>query len=161
MKLIGAFRNHDNEPLQLQNYVDAVANKPIPMGVDSGGETYYTMRTWTRAPPDLKSARSLIDMVLRNTKLAEARLGCRGTGVRGVVEAQFKLENLQGALEWMIWFDEFRHLPLQFCSECNTPFQAEYRHTRKYCSPECGHRVAAREWARKKRGGHDGTQKTR
>ena len=48
-------------------------------------------------------------------------------------------------------FDLLRRQPVSYCEECNKAFCPENKHERKYCSPECGHKVAARKWARNKR----------
>jgi hypothetical protein len=67
------------------------------------------------------------------------------------VIAIWKLRNLEDALQWMVWRDEWAEQPLQYCVECNDPFRPDTKHRRKYCSFECAHKVAARNWARQKR----------
>ena len=45
--------------------------------------------------------------------------------------------------------DVFQERPLVFCKECSQAFRPVTAHVRKFCSEECGHRVAARNWRRK------------
>ncbi|MGA7851296.1 MAG: hypothetical protein WCA13_19525 [Terriglobales bacterium] len=81
-----------------------------------------------------------------------------------IVRASSGVTSLTTALYWMVWQDIFMESPWQFCEECHNLFQPDYRHERKFCLPECAHRKAARESARRKREEErkaNGTRKTR
>jgi hypothetical protein len=67
------------------------------------------------------------------------------------VQAGWTFMNLEDALRWMVWYDEFTKHPVICCPECRKVFRGETARPRKYCSPECGHRATAREAMRKKR----------
>lgn len=85
-------------------------------------------------------------------------------GRRHFVRASLEAVSLSNALHWMLWHDIFQEHPFQFCAECRTLFQPEWKHERKYCSDVCAHRKTARESARRKRKENkkrNGTQKAR
>lgn len=67
------------------------------------------------------------------------------------VKAFSGVMSLTDALYWMVWQDIFMESPWQFCEECHKLFQPDFHHKRKFCLPECAHRKAARESARRKR----------
>jgi hypothetical protein len=63
-----------------------------------------------------------------------------------------ELRSLWAGLRWMLWFDEWNVRSPQYCLECRTLFRAFDARRRKYCdSGNCGHRVANRKYARKRR----------
>lgn len=68
-----------------------------------------------------------------------------------MVQAGWSFMNLQDALRWMVWYDEFTQHPVICCPECRRVFRGETKRVRKYCSTECGHRATARVSMRKKR----------
>jgi hypothetical protein len=73
------------------------------------------------------------------------------TGKGSIVAASSGVNSLTTALYWMVWQDIFMENPWQFCEECHKEFQPDFHHERKFCFPECAHRKAARESARRKR----------
>jgi hypothetical protein len=74
------------------------------------------------------------------------------TGKGGpIIRASSGVTSLTTALYWMVWQDIFMESPWQFCEECHKLFQPDFHHKRKFCLPECAHRKAARESARRKR----------
>jgi Zn-finger nucleic acid-binding protein len=79
------------------------------------------------------------------------QLVSRRAGKRSHLEADWNIYDLEGALQWMVWYDEFTKHPIICCAECRKVFRGETARPRKYCSPECGHRATAREAMRKKR----------
>jgi hypothetical protein len=86
------------------------------------------------------------------------------TSKRSILRASSGVTSLTTALYWMVWQDIFMESPWQFCEECHKLFQPDFRHKRKFCLPECAHRKAARESARRKRqeeGEANVTRKTR
>jgi hypothetical protein len=86
------------------------------------------------------------------------------TGKNSILGASSGVTSLTTALYWMVWQDVFMGSPWQFCEECHKIFQPDFRHKRKFCLPECAHRKAARESARRKRDEerkHNVTRKTR
>jgi hypothetical protein len=72
-------------------------------------------------------------------------------GERRQIFAGWEFMNLEEALRWMIWYDEFTKHPVVCCQECRTVFRGKNKRHRKYCSIECGHRAEARKAMRKKR----------
>jgi hypothetical protein len=74
------------------------------------------------------------------------------TGKGPKVAAFSGINSLTTALYWMVWQDIFMENPWQFCEECHREFQPDFHHKKKFCLPECAHRKAARESARRKRG---------
>lgn len=92
------------------------------------------------------------------------RLAVDSTGKGNVVRASMGVTSLEEALNWMLWQDVFQKHPFQFCGECRALFQPEWKHAKKFCTPECAHRKTGREWQQKKRAkerGSNGTEKTR
>jgi hypothetical protein len=73
------------------------------------------------------------------------------TSKGSILGASSGVNSLTTALYWMVWQDIFMESSWQFCEECHKLFQPDYRHERKFCLPECAHRKAARESARRKR----------
>jgi len=86
---------------------------------------------------------------IRNGLWVHSGLNAIWRGRRPEIIATFELGSLYVALEWMIWQDVFRQKPLLVCQECGTVVRPKTAHERKYCSHECGHRVAARKWRRR------------
>jgi hypothetical protein len=85
-------------------------------------------------------------------------------GRRSVVRASLGISSLGQALEWMVWQDVFQNHPFQICVECRKLFQPDTKHEKKFCSPECAHRQASRNWQKRKRDNKrksNGTKKTR
>jgi hypothetical protein len=78
-------------------------------------------------------------------------LNCKRTGTRRLVEAGWTFLNLEEALRWMIWYDEFTKHPVVCCPECRRVFRGETKRVRKYCSEKCGHKATARVSMQKKR----------
>jgi hypothetical protein len=78
-----------------------------------------------------------------------------------IVRASSGVTSLTTALYWMVWQDIFMESPWQFCEECHKLFQPDFHHKRKFCLPECAHRKAARESARRKREGERKANVTR
>jgi hypothetical protein len=75
-------------------------------------------------------------------------LVCTWRDDRAEIGWGYGITSLEDAIEWMLWHDLAGRRPLTFCHECRGAFIPESAHQRKYCSPECGHRVAARNWWR-------------
>jgi hypothetical protein len=65
------------------------------------------------------------------------------------IKPSFELKSLWDGLRWMLFFDEWNDHPPILCQECTTVFRPQTAHERKFCSPECAHRAANREWRRK------------
>jgi hypothetical protein len=75
-------------------------------------------------------------------------LTCRRERNERYVAAGWTFLNLEEALRWMVWYDEFTQHPIICCQDCRTVFRVDSAHARKYCSPECAHRATARIWQR-------------
>lgn len=81
-----------------------------------------------------------------------------------ILRASLSIHNLMEAMTWMIWQDVSQNHPMQFCVECPNLIEFKTLHAKRFCSPECAHRRAARESAQRKRDAGrktNGTQKTR
>jgi hypothetical protein len=101
-----------------------------------------------KASPE--SARGVIAHLVENASFAPpAYLKAEWKRRRPRITATLGLENLEDALEWMIWNSYWLESPLMFCRECHKAFRPETAHRRKYDSPECAHRATARRWRRK------------
>jgi hypothetical protein len=99
---------------------------------------------------DVRAATNhLLDTVL--TPMFHLRLAMRHSRNRRVVEAGWTFMNLEEALRWMIWYDEFNERPIICCAECLEIFRGDSTRARKYCSDTCGHKATARKAMRKKR----------
>lgn len=98
---------------------------------------------------DLSLVRAVARVCLKDGLWANGGLdvALRRGGVE--VTAGWSIFNLRDALIWMCWHDLYRRRPLVICDECRTVLQTNTAHKRKYCSTECAHRVAAREWRRR------------
>ncbi len=95
--------------------------------------------------------RKVVPFCIESSLNVSATLRATRRGRRAEVTARWRVETLKDALEWMLWYDVFRERPLVFCRECGTSFQPRTAHLREFCSPECGHRVAARDYASRRR----------
>jgi hypothetical protein len=107
--------------------------------------------SWIRGA-DVRMVRGAVQTVLRHTSLVlGVYLDCGERGGKPHIEARWTLGSLEQALSWMVWYDVLNQHSLLFCrnEKCCKPFRAESAHRRKYCSEECAHRVAARNWRRK------------
>jgi hypothetical protein len=65
------------------------------------------------------------------------------------IKPSFELNSLWDAMRWMLFFDEWNRRPPVLCQECPTIFRPQTAHKKKFCSPECAHRAANRDWRRK------------
>lgn len=113
----------------------------------------------------LGEVRSATRFLVSNTAFGgHPSLDCiRQSGKNGI-EARWAFSSLEEALRWMIWYDQFTQHPLVCCDACRRVFRPATAHARKYCTYDCAHRVAAREWQRKHKKTAEvkgGTRKTR
>ncbi|HLJ27643.1 MAG TPA: hypothetical protein VKY85_13105 [Candidatus Angelobacter sp.] len=67
------------------------------------------------------------------------------------IAPHYTLGSLWEALNWMIWFDEWKPCPPTACPVCRKIFRPLTRHKQKYCSRACAHVVAVRNWRERKR----------
>ncbi len=105
----------------------------------------------------LSDVRSALEFLVGTTAFGgRPQLDCVRRAGKRVVEAHWNVFSLEEALRWMVWYDEFTQHPLICCEACRRVFRSETAHARKYCSYECAHRVAAREWQRKQRQKQEG-----
>jgi hypothetical protein len=162
VNLVSAFKDSANEREALHEFIkadiddwrsSAIApphSEPLPiLGMKSqfgiGGE----ISTWLRDSP-LRTLRSAIQFLIEVMPVeVHPRLMCIRRSGKPAVEARWSVDSLQVALKWMVWYDEFTQHPLICCQACRKVFRPETAHPRKYCSYECAHRIAAREWQRK------------
>ena len=101
---------------------------------------------------NLQTVRAALDYLIPQLLAGpHVQLVSRRTGKRTRLEADWNIYDLEAALQWMVWYDEFTKHPIFCCAECRKVFRGETARPRKYCSPECGHRATAREAMRKRR----------
>jgi hypothetical protein len=161
--LINAFRSSRREAHWLQEFLsadfDLECDSPLkPLGDMSRTEDFLKKRfginedtaNWLQRTGS-QSVSDATAFVLSITpfETGAGSLRCTTKDGKPHIEAGWNITRLENALRWMIWYDEFRQDPLIFCEECLEPFRVTSAHPRKYCSAECGHRVAARNWRRK------------
>jgi hypothetical protein len=88
-----------------------------------------------------------IESVIFSVTSARFFISRRGRGRSLEARIEYAIANLEEALSWMVWFDEYSNHPLQCCEECLKIFRPQTGHKRKFCDdPRCGKRVAARKW---------------
>jgi hypothetical protein len=160
--LLNAFKNRDYERESLRAFLQSEIARLQSLGLPAGTAPLFRglkllpntegdVLSWldSRSLPDLRSA---IAFVLQIVPLgATGFLQCTHRSRKPIVRARWSIPSLEEALGWMVWYDEFTRNPLVCCHACRKIFRPETAHTRKYCSYECAHRVAAREWQRKQR----------
>ena len=141
----------------LRNRFAVLGNsKPI---ADESGEEWVNSLTQQQIKEATKDIAHLIAINPINIKFV-VEPNRSGYSLR----AGLNISNLMDAMLWMLWMDVSRNHPAQFCAECLKLIQFKTHHAKKYCSYECAHRRAAREWlARKRKNGrkNNGTQKAR
>lgn len=91
----------------------------------------------------------LSDLAVQYCLGAVAQLLPVRTHAKVEITHSWKMDELRGALEWMVFMDEWSVRPIMFCPECQKPFHQENKHQRRYCSDECGHRLRARNSRRR------------
>jgi hypothetical protein len=160
--LLSAFKNRDQERESLRAFLQAEVarqqslglrsdNAPLFMGLRSLQKIEGDVLSWFDNTP-MPKIRSAIAFVLQSLPLgATGSLQCTHRSGKPVVSAGWRISSLEEALDWMVWYDEFTQNPLVCCHACRKIFRPESAHARKYCSYECAHRIAAREWQRKRR----------
>jgi hypothetical protein len=97
----------------------------------------------------IEYVRKLYDLAISHCLGATAQLQPVRARTRIEIAHSWKMDELRGALEWMVFMDEWNVRPIMFCPECQKPFHRENNHQRKYCGDECGHRVRARNSRRR------------
>jgi hypothetical protein len=161
--LLTAFKGSVEERTALQEYIEAEyereRNSFLPSSDDPIAinclRTEFGIKTnvseWVQTS-NLPMVRAATMFMLQTVPfMSGATLTCsRGAGGPRV-EARWNVDTLEDSLRWMVWQDEANGQPVLCCQECRKVFRAESAHVRKYCSQECGHRVASREFQRKKR----------
>jgi hypothetical protein len=169
ISLIDGFKNSREERQHLREFLAAelvcCQESPVkPIGNQSLVEFSFrqTFRiaedttSWIERT-DLQRVRTAAGYVLGiTTFVGGAGLECGRKEGKPHIDARWSVDTLEDALRWMVWQDEFNQHPLLFCRECLQPFRALSKHRRKYCSSECGHRVAARNWKKRKTGQKEG-----
>jgi hypothetical protein len=160
--LLAAFKRAEGEQAALHNFVEAEyeyarntavpSNEPIALEFlrRSFGISGDIVQ-WVKGA-ELRAVRAATDFLVPLEPIVPlgARLICRRRGNRREVEASWAISTLEGALRWMVWYDEFTQHPILCCQECRKVFRGQTAHARKYCSPEHAHRATARNWQRRK-----------
>jgi CGNR zinc finger protein len=107
-------------------------------------------REWVPKIP-LSELRSVAAQCIESSLAATSQLSVTWRNGRAEVGWKPDALNLQDALRWMLWHDLAGSRPLASCLGCGTAFLPDSEHARKFCSPECAHRVAVREWRKRER----------
>ena len=177
ISLLTAFKRSAGERAALQEYIEAEyeceRNSPLTPSADpiavTGLRSAFridgSVSEWVSSS-NLSMVRSATMIALQTGPFVpgSASLTCSRKAGRAHVEARWNVDTLETALSWMVWQDESTQHPILCCQECRKIFRADYAHERKYCSYECGHRVAARKWQkaqRKRQGVNHGARKAR
>ncbi len=157
VNLLGAFKDSTGEREALHNFISAdidAQGKGEPfsiLGLKNQLGIKCDVFDWLRNSA-LLDLRSAVDFMIQVTPIgATAHLQCVRSSGKTAVEGRWGVSTLREALRWMVWYDEFTQHPLVCCQACRKIFRPETAHPRKYCSYECAHRIAAREWQRKQR----------
>ena len=99
---------------------------------------------------NLSDVRMAVSLTLEETpRVKGASLLVRWSARRSQIVPRWEVDDLMEALEWMVWHDEWSQHPLLFCQACREAYRPKTAHRTKYCTPECAHRVAARNWRRR------------
>ena len=106
---------------------------------------------WLEQADDTAVSSAVAKVVQANPVTAVPSFSIGTEHRRQVITAQLGLDNLETALEWMVWNSYWMKKPQMFCQECQRAFRPESAHPRKYCTSECAHRATDRAWRRKKR----------
>jgi hypothetical protein len=164
VNLLNAFKNSAGEREALQKFIKAeIDNWRSSVIGPAEGEPLLILglriefgvegdvAAWVNDSP-LSSVRSAIELMIATTPVGvrPSFESVRRSG-KATVEARWRIESLETGLTWMVWYDEFTQHPLVCCWACRRMFRPETAHARKYCTYECAHRIAAREWQRKQR----------
>jgi len=175
--LLTAFKDSAGEREALQEFMEAEIgdwrssaiaspqSEPLPiLGLKTQFGIEDDLSTWLRDSP-LGIVRSAIQFMIEVMPVgAHPHLMCVRRSGKPALEARWSVDSLEVALKWMVWYDEFEQHPVICCQACRRVFRPDTAHARKYCSYECAHRVAAREWQRKQsksRRSSNGPGKTR
>jgi hypothetical protein len=160
--LLGSFKSNEQGRESLQAFIRAefewnrfLGHSPetdfVIVGLKSRHNITGDVFNWVveAQPADLWSA---IAFVVQTAPLGTTpSLRCTRRSGKPIVKAHWNVDSLEQALSWMVWYDEFTQNPLICCHACRKVFRPQTAHVRKYCSYDCAHRVAAREWQRKQR----------
>jgi hypothetical protein len=166
VKLSNAIRNREKERAALEEFVTAEWEHEGLFSLDARNcWSLFILARFFPAGQDPMA--SLRDAEMRTVRVAAIGM-IRATPVvacsasfdvklarRPEIVARWTIDTLDNALRWMAWRDEWRGQPLSYCAECDEAFCPASKHRRKYCSYKCGHKVAARRWARKRRSEHE------
>jgi hypothetical protein len=164
VNLLSAFKHSADEREALQEFISAEidewrnsilassGSEPVSaLGLRSQFGIEGDISTWLNGST-LSTTRSVIQFVIESMPVAVwPHLMCVRRSGKPAVEARWNVQSLETALRWMVWYDEFTQHPLVCCQACRKVFRAETAHPRKYCTYECAHRVAAREWQRRRK----------
>lgn len=149
VNLIQAFKSRDTVARRatIQEYADAQNDDPRKLREFVYSSKAGDDRRWIlRASP--RELRAVAEFCIATCFTVTSCLVCTWRDDRAEIGWAYAITSLEKAIEWMLWHDLAGRRPLTFCHECRSAFIPDSAHQRKYCSPECGHRVAARNWWR-------------
>lgn len=143
--------------------IDDVLLNPIRQALQIPGDPMsgfdQSFRSWLEGATSkqIESAIHAVVPLLSPSSLSPHKFLVGRDGRNRVVKAELVLSSLSEALHWMVWHDYFLHFPYQFCEECGMVFGVRNNHETKFCpSGPCGHRRAARESYRRRKGKRKG-----
>lgn len=162
VNLLGAVKERSAERKSLQDLLDAElemwesSSLYRPGGVPS---LHYWLKVYLQLTGDLSnwiqqanlhSVRIAVSFALKNSvNVRGTSLLARWPAGQPQIVARWNVDDLKEALVWMVWHDEWSQHPLLFCQACREAYRPKTAHRTKYCTPECAHRVAARNWRRR------------
>ena len=151
-----AFKQAEHEQEALLTFIEAEQEREFP----DEPVSFVLLRNSFNIPGDVldfvKNANtSAVQALIRylipisSGTMNGVNLVCRDQGKNRRLEAGWDIPDMQSALRWMIWYDEFTKHPVICCPECRKVFRGQTAHARKFCGEVCAKKVSARNWRRK------------
>ena len=130
---------------------DALAQRLFQQAKGADMSSDPLQSAWLEQADDAAVSSAVAEVIQKTFVAAMPSFSISTEHKRQVITAQLGLDNLETALEWMVWNSYWMKKPQMFCQECQRAFRPESAHPRKYCTSECAHRATDRAWRRKKR----------
>jgi hypothetical protein len=151
-----AFKEADQEQEALLAFVDAEQESQFP----DEPVSFVLLRSSFNIAGDVldfvRGANTLVVQALirylipiSSGTMNGVNLVCQEQSKERRLEAGWDIPDMQSALRWMIWYDEFTKHPVICCPECRRVFRGETAHARKFCGEVCAKKVSARNWRKK------------
>jgi hypothetical protein len=170
LRLIDAFKSRDKSPL-VSAILESVAaeEKHLEFGQESydgmggvgfGASLLNLLHGQGDTPPEdwipragLAQLRDVAAFCIGGAFSVGSRLNAAWHDGHPEIGWKPDVQSLEQAIEWMFWHDIAGSRPLTFCADkgCGKAFLPQSEHARKFCSFNCAHRSAVREWRHRQR----------